>query len=302
MAFQVPEKNETLYDDVQRRFRILLKRGVVTGVDEGTLDCWLANFRNDIERYFAACVLGRLTFRSKSMIESSIDHLLQCVLPTDLRRQGLFPHSDIESFLASVQQNDSKHAIRFVGVDGSKASDTGKSGVVIIRHFKRHAGVHKSITCRPDALDQLPDTVRCLVFIDDMLGTGQQFKDFAEEHALAEKQGVHMVYCPLVAFQKGVSTLREKCPWLTVLPIEVLSERHQFFCESEKTPGIWAVDETNTVADAKAFFNALATKHSIPKSNRHGLELLLGFEDATPNNTLSVLWAHSESWAKLLKR
>lgn len=302
MAFHVPEKNFAQYDEVEERFRVLLKKGVITGIDEDTLDRWLANFRTDEERYFASCVLGRLTFRSKSMIDSSIDHMLHCVLPTDLRRHKLFPYPDIESFLKAIQQNDPLHAVRFVGVDGSKQNDTGKSGVVMIRHYKRRATIHKSITCRPDSLSQLPPHVRCLVFIDDMLGTGKQFEGFAKEHLLAEKKDIHMVYCPLVAFHEGVGNLQKTCPWLTVLPIEVLNDRHKFFFESTNNPGIWAVDDTNTVDDAKGFFDRLATRRGIPKSTRHGLDLLLGFEDATPNNSLSVLWARSDDWSKLLTR
>ncbi|SEQ55250.1 hypothetical protein SAMN03159444_01924 [Pseudomonas sp. NFACC02] len=302
MSFHVPEKHESLFSEVQQRFRMLLKRRIVTGIDEETLDCWLANFRTDEERYFAACVLGRLTFRSKSMIDSSIDQLLNCVLPTYLRQKGLFPYDDIESFLESIQKDDPAHFIRFVGVDGSRQHDTGKSGVVVIRHYKRRARIPKSITTRPDALGDLPAHVKCVVFLDDMLGTGKQFDTFAKTHVLAEKSEVHLVYCPLVAFEKGLGKLGESCPWLTVLPIEILTERHQFFCESSQKVGLWAVDEINTVADARGFYDRLAGKRGIPKTTRHGLDLLLGFEDSTPNNSLSVLWASSENWQNLLTR
>lgn len=302
MTFHVPEKNYTSFDVVQERFRVLFNKRVITGIDENTLDCWLDNFRTDEERYFAACVLGRLIFRSKHMIESSIGHTLQCVLPAYLRSRGLYSHNDIESFLEALQQNNPASPIRFIGVDGSGVHDTGKSGVVMIRYYKRHARIHKSITCRPDSISLLPAHIRCLIFIDDMLGTGRQFEDFAKEHGLAEKQGIHMVYCPLVAFQKGVYHLHGKCPWLTVLPTEILNERHQFFSASTNKAGVWAVDEVNTVKDVKFFFEELATQHGIPASTHHGLDLLLGFEDATPNNTLSALWASSSSWAKLLTR
>jgi hypothetical protein len=302
MSFHVPEKNASLFLEVQQRFRMLLKKRIVTGIDEETLDCWLANFRTDEERYFAACMLARLIFRSKSMIDSSIDQLLHCMLPTYLRQKGLYPYDDIDSFLDSIQQDDSAHFIRFVGVDGSKQHDTGKSGVVVIRHYKRKARIPKSLTTRPDALDQLPEHVRCVVFLDDMLGTGKQFETFSKTHALAGKSDVHIVYCPLVAFQDGLGNLSKKCPWLTVLPIETLDERHQFFRESTQTAGLWAVDEVNTVVDARAFYDRLAKKRGIPQTTRHGLDLLLGFEDSTPNNSLSVLWARSDDWANLLTR
>ncbi|EPU6914855.1 TPA: hypothetical protein ACKR1V_002465 [Pseudomonas aeruginosa] len=301
MAFHVPEKNYGLFDDVLERFRVLLKQRVITGIDETTLDRWLGNFSTDEERYFAACVLGRLIFRSQAMIDSSIDHLLHCTLPTFLRSNDLFPHEDIDSFLNALRTRDPKYPVRFVGVDGSKASDTGKSGVVIIRQYKRHAGIDKLLTYRPEKLSELSDKVRCIVFVDDMLGTGKQFSDFAKEHALAEKTNVRMVYCPLVAYADGLQTLRDECPWLTVLPVEVLDERHRFFCESTKQPGLWQVDECNTVADAEAFADKLATKYKLPRSE-FSLDLVLGFEHSTPNNTLSLLWATPGEWAALLTR
>lgn len=302
MSFHVPEKNASLFSEVQQRFRMLLKKRIITGIDEETLDCWLANFKTEEERYFAACVLGRLIFRSKNMIDSSIDQLLNCMLPTYLRQKGLYPYDDIDSFLSSIRQDDPSHFIRFVGVDGSKQNDTGKSGVVVIRHYKRREKIPKSVTIRPDALNELPEHVKCIVFLDDMLGTGKQFETFAKTHALAEKSGLQIVYCPLVAFQDGLDKLGKSCPWLTVLPIETLNERHQFFCESAQTPGVWAVDGANTVLDTRGFYDRLATKRGIPKTTRHGLDLLLGFEDSTPNNSLSVLWASSDDWANLLMR
>ncbi|HDS1795054.1 MULTISPECIES: hypothetical protein [Pseudomonas] len=301
MPFHVPDRHYSLYNDVARRFRSMLQRGVITGTEESTLDRWLDNFQSEEELYFAARILERLIFRSQGMIESSIDQLLHCVLPAYLRQWQLYSHPSIEVFLEALGESNGSYPLRFVGVDGNKASDTGKSGVVIIRHYKRHARINKSITCRPDRLNTLPEDVRCLVFVDDMLGTGKQFKDFVRDNKLAEMKGIHMVYCPFVAFHKGVEELK-KFPWLTVLPIEVLDARHQFFSESANTPGLWAVDGINTAADTREFYDQLAKDKGIPGTTRHGLDLVLGFEHSTPNNSLSLLWAESENWTPLFRR
>lgn len=302
MAFHVPDSNYGLLEDVLERFRVLLKKSAITGIDETRLDRWISNFRTDEEHYLAACMLNRLIFRSQAMIDSSIDHLLHCLLPTHLRKIGHFPHPDIESFLEVLQLNDSDYPIRIVGVDGSRAFDTGKSGAVIIRQYKRRAGISKFLTCRPDALGELSKKVRCLVFVDDMLGTGTQFDRFAKEHALHEKEGVHIVYCPLIAHVEGLKTLKDNCPWLTVLPVEIFDGQHNFFCELKDHPGIWGVDGVNTVDDVKGFYNQIAAKHEIPKLGKFGLGLVLGFEHSTPNNSLSMLWASSGKWAALLTR
>lgn len=303
MAFHVPNANDGLLEAVLGRFRVLLKKGAITGIDETKLDRWISNFRTNEERYLAACMLNRLIYRSQAMIDSSIDYLLHCLLPTYLRGIGQFPYADIESFLEALQQDNRNYPLRIVGVDGRRAFDTGKSGAVIIRQYKRRAGISKFLTCRPDALDnELSKNVKCVVFVDDMLGTGIQFDTFAKEHALDQKEGIHIAYCPLVAHANGLGKLKLSCPWLTVLPVEVFDGQHDFFCELEGHPGIWCVDGVNTVFDVKEFYNQITTRHQIPKLKEFNLGLVLGFEHSTPNNSLSMLWASSDKWAALLTR
>lgn len=83
--------------------------------------------------------------------------------------------------------------------------------------------------------------VRRLVSVDDMLGMVTQFDKLAKEHALPEKEGVHIVHCPLIAHAAGLKALKDTCPWLIVLPAEVFVHRHNFFSEQEEHPGIWVV-------------------------------------------------------------
>lgn len=222
MAFHVPEVNHGLLEDVLDRFCVLLEKRAITGIDETRLDRWIANFRTDEEHYLAACMLNRLIYRSQAIIDSSIDHLLNCLLPTYLRKIDHFPQLDIENFLEVLQLDDSDFPIRIVGVDGSRAFDTGKSGGVIIRQYKRCAGIPRFLTCRSDALSELSRVVRRLVSVDDMLGTVTQFDKLAKEHALPEEEGVHIVYCPLIAHAAGLKALKDACPWLIVLPVEVI--------------------------------------------------------------------------------
>lgn len=289
MAFHVPDKSTNLFDEVVPRFRVLLKQRVITGIDETRFEQWLGNFESEEECYFAACLLNRLVFRSSAMIESSFDQLLHCIIPSFLRKKGLFPYQDIDSFLNELRTPNLDCPIRFIGVDGDRPTDTGKSGPMIIRMFKQRAKINNSLTLRADSLKNLPDVVKCLIFLDDTLGTGKQFSKFAKLHSLAENK-TQLLFCPLVAYTDGIQKLRDEHDSLVTLPVETLDSRHRFFSESSKKPGFWNVDESNTVEDAREFSRSLAEKHGISTTS-FCLDLLLGFEGATPNNTLSILWA-----------
>ncbi len=300
MVFHVPPAHEALYDQVVSRFRMLLRRGVITGITDVRLNLWLKNFVSNEDQYLAARVLENLSYRSQAMVTSAIQHVNECVLPCELRRRGIGNFAGVDELVESLRSGDATHPVRFVAVDGGQVP--GKSGEVIIRQFQRD-GVSKALTCRPENLGSLPATVKCLVFVDDMLGTGKQFSGFAAQYKLDTYAKTHaVIYCPLIAHQKGLDALATKFPWLTLLPVEVFGAAHQFYQGATKSPTLWAIDGVNLVDEVRAFVKALCAKRNIPATTKHSLNLLLGFEHATPNNSLPLLYAESAQWNFLLKR
>lgn len=304
MTFFVPEQHSQFFEEVTQRFRLLIKKGVLSEVDEIVLDNWLNNFISPEHRYLAARILDGLIFRSAPMLYSSIDQLLQCVLPSQLREWDAYSAKSIEDFLASLDTGDSLHPVRFIAIDKSFASEEpGKSGDIIIRHLRQHGHVSKKLTCSADRILSLPDSVKVLVFIDDIVGSGKQFKKFAQFHQLdVHAARFRSLYCPLMAYENGVATIKRAYPWVTVSPIELLSERHRFFYADPQKAHIWAMDKINTVADVRQEVTSMAVAAGIPPTTSHCLELLVAFDHSTPNNTLPLLWARSDKWQRLLTR
>lgn len=298
MAFRVPTANEGLFDEVEHRFRLLLAKHIVTGITEFQFNKWLTNFLTNEDRYLAARLLQNLTFRSQDMVGSAIAHVLQCILPAELRRLGLsFP--SIEQFMLEISVGGEHQPLRFVEVEGD--NQPGKSGAVLMRELHRLGNVHKGLLIKAKDINDLAASAKALVFIDDMLGTGKQFTDFAKASRLAELAGEReLIYCPLAAYADGLKKLADVCPWLIVRPVEVFGPKHKFFRGEDARPEIWAIDGVNLVADVRAQMAALCTRGRIPTS-RYGLELLIGFHHATPNNTLPVMYAKNP-WNHLLVR
>lgn len=304
MSFFVPEQHAGLYDEVTQRFRLLIRKQVISTIDEIDFDNWLSNFVTEEDQYLAARLLDGLMFRSTAMINSSIDQLLQCILPGKLRSWGAYSHSSIEDYLSSLEAGNSNSPVRFVAIDHTYPNEEpGKSGSVLIRHFRRHALISKNLTCRPEAIASLPETVKVLVFVDDIVGSGKQFGKFAKYHKLAEQTGVrNLIYCPLIAYQGGLETIARDQPWLTLSPVEVLNSKHCFYCPNTDNPILWAADEENLVDDVRGHVNQLASANGIPATTKFSLDLLVGFEHSTPNNTIPLLWARSNNWHPLFNR
>jgi len=302
MTFHVPEKHIGLFEEVERRFRLLLAKNIVTGISEMQFDKWLSNLMSDEDQYLAARLLENLTFRSEQMVGSAIEHILQCILPCELRRMSI-PIASVDDFIESVSRGDQSLPVRFVEMDDPGGKKPGKSGPILMRELHRLGGVARSLTCLSSAVGNQHATVKCLVFVDDMLGTGAQMERFAKAHKLAELSTKHrLVYCPLAAFKDGVDHLAQKCPWLQVCPVEVFGPEQQFFRSKANVPEIWDIDGTNTVTDVRAHMAAICQRGDIGGPPDYALELLIGFHHATPNNTLPIMHASSHGWHNLLIR
>jgi len=298
MAFHVPVAHEGLFGWVERQFRLLLAKHVVTGISELQFDKWVSNFYTEEDRYLAARLLENLTFRSQDMVGSALAHILQCIVPSELRRMGQRV-SSLEQFIEDVASGSAKRLLRFVEVAGH--GPPGKSGAVLMRELHRVGHVHNAMLCRADGIKDLPASVECLVFVDDMLGTGTQFMSFARESGLAEHAKTRrLISCPLAAFEDGLQALADACPWLLVCPVETFGPRHRFFRGEIQRSEVWAIDGQNLAADVREYMTRLCNRAGITVQD-YCLELVIGFHNATPNNTLPVMY-WNKSWHHLLVR
>lgn len=303
MAFHIPTDQSGFFQDVDLRFRLLLRKGIITGIDPIRLNNWLANFVSPEDKYLAAHLLNGLTYRSDAMVKSSFQHLMECELPRVLRERGGLPFADLETLYGSLSNGTATSPIRFVAVDGTFEKTPGKSGAVMIRQFKRHLNVSKPLLCRPERLKDLPEDVKVLIFIDDLVGSGQQFESFASHYKLEEHSKKRcLAYCPLIAFDQGLINLKKALPWLQILAVETLDSSHQFFRGSADSPQIWGVDKVNTVQDVRGHVATLCQRNGIPASTRHCLDLVVAFEHAVPNNSVPMLSIKSARWQPLFDR
>lgn len=303
MTFHVPQDRQGFFEDVDHRFRLLLRNRVISGIDPIRLNNWLANFVTTEDKYLAGHLLNELTYRSDAMVKSSFQHLVDCELPRVIRGCRALDFPDLESLDVALNTGNASSPIRFVAVDGAFEPTPGKSGGLLIRQFKRHLNVSKALLCRPERLGDLPATVKILIFIDDLVGTGKQFESFASHYKLEEHAKTReLVYCPLLAFYQGLAKLKSVLPWLHILPVETLDKSHQFFRGGKTAPLVWGVDKVNAVQDVRNHVTDLCQRNDIPSRTRHCLDLVVAFEHAVPNNSVSMLSIKSAHWQPLFDR
>jgi len=300
--FQVPSNWESYFQALQSRIANLIDCQVWTGIHPTAIDSWLANFRTPPEQYFAARILDELIYRSEAQTLALVDQLFLRSLPDLLLDQPI----------SGISANDIRHAlssksdpgIRIVPVVHPSDPPT-KSGYVIVRMIQRHLGIDTRWIIQPSRIPKVVKRgIKALLFVDDFLGTGTQFKKFFAAYHLASALGTTWAaYVPLAAHETGVFDLHQKCPKIHVTAAEFLDHSTNIFSGQS---GCFN-DGVNTWETGKHFYVRLKRKFQIT-SNRQmvygfgKLGLVYAFAHGTPNACIPLLWCDGRRFTRLLSR
>lgn len=301
-SFGVPRYGLNFSSDILFRSLDLIGRGIWSGIDQVRLRKWMKNFTTNEEKYFAASVLDALIYRSDEQTTALVLQLFQRSL-VDLVRLDPLPLGTVDNWIERLQGRDP--GIRLVAA--VKRSDPPyKSAHIVSRLMKRQFLIRPEWIAKPWELDEhIRAGAKVLVFIDDFLGTGQQFEELlTQEHLGSIFGAAYVIYAPFVAHHAGIDYLRRKYPQLRVTAAEVLDERHELFNPTARAFD----DDVNTSEVAKDFYFVLLQKkgillHGDDRLGFGGLGLTYVFEHAIPDNNLPLLWHPSGAdWFPLFDR
>lgn len=147
--------------------------------------------------------------------------------------------------------------------------------------------------------------IKALVFVDDIIGSGDQATRFASKIFPTIPQNINKYYVVLLALEKGLNKVKKDAGFTMVIPAKVLSEEHKAF------------------SPQSCYFKDPKQRERLKEiCSKYGERLYpedpLGYEDSqslfvfphnVPNNTLPIIWAGPESesqpgvpWKPLWKR
>jgi hypothetical protein len=247
----------------------------------------MTNFANLDERYFGACVLDSLIYRSQEQTRAMMLQLFQRNLPDLCRVKSIAYTGDWREACASKRDP----GVRIVPVIRDIDPPT-ESGPLVARLLKRGLGLNDKWMIWPWKIGQEIDRgIRVFLLIDDFLGTGYQFCRFAKRVIESPDwwEKAVFIYAPLAVFQKGAGRVAERLPHLHLASAELLDGSHSLFSADCHA----FADGQNDPGKAKAFYLALAEKWGIGRWRLgYGkLGLTFAFHHSTPNGSLPILWA-----------
>ena len=292
----LPKEWKIYSNSIRDRCRDLIEYKIWGGIDLIKFDAWRNNFKTDDEKYFSACVLDSIIYRSNSQTYSLINQILYKNLNNLFRILG---EHDLQNFPACLIDRRNDPLVRLVPAI-TKFSPVTKSSNEILRFMKRHFRVWENWMVNPWNIEkEIIKGVKAFIFIDDFLGTGHQFEDVILDSNLSDiiKNNL-IIYAPLIAHEEGISYLNLIYPQLNITYSEKLKKNsHSFFIN-------YFEHEQN---EAKAFYLDMLAQRGITygAGNQYGygnMELTFAFEHAAPDNSLQVLHQRHDNWVPLFNR
>jgi hypothetical protein len=185
------------------------------------------------------------------------------------------------------------------------------SGLVFARKARQLWGIPEARIMSPDqALAEIStDGVRPVVFVDDFVGTGEQFietwrREYAIEgqtsyESLSTTPEAEFYYCPVVATVAGAEAIAAACPTVRLSPAHLLPARYSAI---DPESLIWP---PHLISSARDFIDGASDRAGVSASERYGyqaLALALAFKHSVPDATLPLFYASNPDWHPLLVR
>ena len=304
MTFSMPKNGEIYISQVLERCFDLISKKFWEGLSKSSLKTWMNNFKTDEERYFATCCLDSFIYRSEEQTVALMRQLFDVILPNNLFKNLHESNLNINFSHEQLVKSSIDPGFRLIPIMPVGGSQT-KSGSLIARLYRRKLFINDQWIISPEKLiKQNFNDKPIIIFIDDFLGTGTQFKSFLKADSLSEKLSEYrLIYSPLVAHTTGISEVLSEFPNIIILPVEVLSDNYSLFSAESYCFN----DGVNSSAVARDFYYEFFVKKHPNISNKYiegfgNLSLAYCFQHAIPNNCLPIIWYRGRDWNPLLER
>ena len=304
-GFGMPRDGDLFIGSIRERCESYIDAGIWAGIDRPQLRIWMNQFSEGPERYFAACILDSLLYRTTPQTVALLEQLFQRSLPDLARKNELMPGKEdlwLECLMCDSSSGDP--GIRIVPVVKDNDRPT-KSALLIARMYKQHLRIdERFVIWHWDIPKARQSGASAFLFVDDFLGTGSQFMRFTSRFEIPSTlAGAIAIYAPFVAHDAGIKKLTDEAKWLHICWAERLSASYNLFSESSLVFN----DGANSPEAAKEFYLEILHRKQLQIDKIYiygygGLALTYVFEHATPNNNIPLLWHKDNYWEPLFRR
>lgn len=284
------------------------------GVEKRDLENWIRNF--GASKKIAELILDNVIFYNASQLKAYTRFLvnkLQEQVYKDMMKESCFSY--VDDALLFRRWNEYLNETCFM--PAAKLKDSAGSAYKIIGHWRSVLGRGDN-TCSTisDIENKYNEGVRRFVLVDDFSGSGKQMKGVLKEKISFKGQEIELGFLPnvdedieiviavYVIHEKAKQVLKEKYEKIDLFYVDLISEKFNYLNENaliyEKYDD---KKKQEIISEIKRITEAIVMNNEeLSKLSSYVLNIPIVFEHGCPNNTLLLLFAHTENWQQLFKR
>ncbi len=256
---------------------------------------WLRNFSSSDER-LAMNLLNSFTYFNEEMVNQLLRASIQAM--AFAARESSVPWSTyIDSTIFTFVKPENAHPVA--------------SGHEMLRRIRDKLGIPSAQILNPaPAIDEAVASGRILVFVDDILGTGDQFishwrglrtSDGRSVADLCRSSSLKVAFCCLISTAMGRNRVLEICSGLQVYSAQIIDETYTLLSENSR---FWKPEiRTASINRIREISMEAGIIEGRPLDYWMGygkLGLSVGFAHGVPDFTLPIFTHASPQWIPLV--
>ncbi|MFI8609705.1 hypothetical protein ACIGFL_15465 [Pseudomonas sp. NPDC077649] len=298
------ENGIIFFENVITSTKTLISSGLWKEVNLRTLQDWIEHFETDQEKVLCGLLLDSLIFRSRAQTQALLSNVIEKSIPQLIQSSHPEVASSLHKTLTAKYPGKEREKIIIVPVIRDIDPPT-KSGPLVARLYKKDIGVNEKFMEWPWKLQTKAEQANIVIFIDDFVGTGDQFLEFFKlffPNQTTHKD-IEYIYAPLGACKTGLDKIKEEIPRIKICQAETILPENKFF---SGLPMRYKGLDEEFVQSMKVTYEEFLKKVGLGKlKDKFGygeLELTYAYAHGTPNATLPILWAANEQYQPIFSR
>lgn len=256
---------------------------------------WIKNFDEE-DQYVAAYLLDAFTFFNGSLVDQLFRSAYRSI------GDGTFGRPSLANSLSDACVTP---------VTGEIPNPTD-SGWTFSRKARQVLRISEDRVMGNSGAIQEALSGRTIVFVDDIVGSGNQFLetwrrvDSVSQHSFQSVSNIRQfsaIYVALASTEDGLKRIQIEAPGVTLAVAHVLGKSSTFLA-------LTGVDQLKIENFLEKYHDRLKPREKHMQSKKHkkygfdGCGLMLSFQHSTPDLTLPIFWAEGENpeWVPLIER
>lgn len=304
MSMLSDESGIIFFENVITSTKTLVSSGLWKEVNLRTLQNWIEYFESDEEKLLCGLLLDSLVFRSRAQTQALLSNVIEKSIPQLIQSSHPEFSRDLHRILSAKYPGKEREEIIIVPVIRDIDPPT-KSGPLVARLYKKDIGINEKFMEWPWKLQARTTQAKIVIFIDDFVGTGDQFLEFYKLFFSSQPshEGIKYIYAPLGACKAGLDKIKEELPRIKICQAEAILQENKFFSGMPlRYKGIDEEFSKKMKSTYEVFLKKVGLGKLKDKLGYGELELTYAYSHGTPNATLPILWAANEQYQPIFSR